>query len=88
MILNTAAYTLVDGAEDHPETAHAVNTFAVESLARQASEIGAKLIHFSTDFVFERTGPQNAPAGRPPKTLRPPLTLPLSAPLQSFPKTL
>lgn len=51
-IVNCAAYTAVDRAEDDPGAALAVNALGVENLARLAGEIGAKLVHFSSDYVF------------------------------------
>lgn len=53
IIINCAAYTHVDAAEQNPVAALAVNAWAARSLARAASEIDATLIHFSTDFVFD-----------------------------------
>ena len=53
VLVNCAAYNNVDGAEDAPETALAVNAFAVLSLARTAARAGATLVHFSSDFVFD-----------------------------------
>jgi len=53
VILNASAYTNVDGAEDDPVSALAVNAWAVQSLARAATDTGAALVHFSTDFVFD-----------------------------------
>ena len=53
VIINCAAYNDVDGAEDHPVAAFAVNAFAVRTLARAAREVGAVLVHYSTDFVFD-----------------------------------
>lgn len=55
VIINGAAYNDVDGAEDDPVEALAVNAFAVRSLARAAVEAGATLVTFSTDFVFDGT---------------------------------
>lgn len=52
VVINCAAYNNVDGAEDDPVTAFAVNAFAVRSLARAARAAGAALVHYSTDFVF------------------------------------
>src|SRR5574337_79221 len=53
LILNTAAYHRVDECEDFPERAFAVNAIAVRELAVTAQEIGATLVHFSTDYVFD-----------------------------------
>jgi dTDP-4-dehydrorhamnose reductase len=53
LVVNCAAYNDVDGAEDAPDTALAVNAFAVASLARTAGRVGATLVHFSSDFVFD-----------------------------------
>lgn len=58
-ILNCAAYSHVDGAEDAPLIAFAVNALAVRSLAQAAAEQGATLVHFSSDFVFD--GETDAP---------------------------
>lgn len=52
VIVNTAAYTDVDGAESDRELAFAVNETGVKNLAAVAKEIGAVLIHYSTDYVF------------------------------------
>jgi dTDP-4-dehydrorhamnose reductase len=53
VIVNCAAFNDVDGAEDRPEQALAVNAFAVRSLALAAERAGAALVHYSTDFVFD-----------------------------------
>ena len=53
VIINSAAYNDVDGAEDHPVVALNSNAFAVRSLARAAARHGATLVHYSTDFVFD-----------------------------------
>lgn len=55
VIINCAAYNDVDGAQRDPETALAVNAWAVRSLARAASDLDATFVHFSTDFVFDGT---------------------------------
>ncbi len=54
VLINCAAYTDVDGAERNPETAMEVNGTAVGTIATEAHRVGAGLIHFSTDFVYER----------------------------------
>lgn len=51
-IINAAAYTAVDKAESEPEIAAALNFNAVEQLALSASELSARVLHVSTDFVF------------------------------------
>ncbi len=55
VIVNAAAWTDVDGAEDEPERAIAVNAVAAGRLAMLAREIGARIIHLSTDYVFDGT---------------------------------
>lgn len=52
LVVNCAAFTDVDGAEDRPSEAIAVNGLATGILARAAGACGAMLVHFSTDFVF------------------------------------
>ena len=53
LIVNCAAWNDVDGAEDQPSAALAINAFAVRSLARAAEATGATLVHYSSDFVFD-----------------------------------
>ncbi len=53
VVFNAGAYTNVDRAEDEPDLAFAVNAAAPETLARATTEAGAKLVHYSTDFVFD-----------------------------------
>lgn len=69
LILNTAAYHRVDECEDEPERAFGVNALAVRNLAMAAKGIGAVLVHFSTDYVFD--GRQSRPyqEGDPPGPL-------------------
>ena len=55
LIINPAAYTAVDKAESEPELAHAINARAPQVLAEEAARLGAALIHFSTDYVFDGT---------------------------------
>jgi dTDP-4-dehydrorhamnose reductase len=52
-VLNAAAYNLVDRAEDEREEAFAVNARAVGTLAAGCQALGATLVHFSTDYVFD-----------------------------------
>ena len=52
-IVNGVAYTDVDGSEDHPVDALNANAFVVRGLARAATSVGAALVHYSTDFVFD-----------------------------------
>ena len=51
-VINCAAYNLVDKAESAPEDAVAVNTWAARNLATICRDIGARFVHFSTDYVF------------------------------------
>lgn len=53
VILNAAAYTAVDMAEDDAVAAEVINTKAVEAMAKWAAENGALLVHYSTDYVFD-----------------------------------
>ncbi|MFK8068615.1 MAG: dTDP-4-dehydrorhamnose reductase [Gammaproteobacteria bacterium] len=53
LIVNAAAYTAVDQAEKEPELAMAVNAVAPGIMAEEAKKIGATLIHYSTDYVFD-----------------------------------
>ncbi|MFI3322367.1 MAG: dTDP-4-dehydrorhamnose reductase [Rikenellaceae bacterium] len=52
-VVNCAAYTAVDAAENDEDKAMAINGKAVENIARQSEKIGAKLVHISTDYVFD-----------------------------------
>lgn len=56
VIVNAAAYTAVDMAEDEPDLAYAINAEAVGVLAQEASRIGSWIIHYSTDYVFNGVG--------------------------------
>lgn len=55
-IINCAAYTAVDKAESEAEFAEKLNALGPANIARVAKECGAKLIHISTDYVFDGTG--------------------------------
>lgn len=54
-IVNPAAYTAVDKAESEFELAYAINAEAVRAIGEEAQRIGAGVIHFSTDYVFDGT---------------------------------
>ena len=58
VIVNAAAYTAVDKAESEPEMARTINALAPEVLAREAAQLGAWLVHYSTDYVFGGGGDQ------------------------------
>jgi len=53
VVFNATAWNRVDAAEAEPERAFAVNAHAPRTLARAASEVGARLVHVSTDYVFD-----------------------------------
>ncbi len=67
IVVNCAAFTDVDGAETKKELAHQVNSEAVANLAELSSELGFKLVHYSTDYVFpgERADREKCPDGYP-----------------------
>jgi len=56
VIVNAAAHTAVDKAEAEPELAHTLNALAPKVLAQEAAKLGAWLIHYSTDYVFDGSG--------------------------------
>ena len=58
VIVNAAAHTAVDKAESEPELARCLNVSAPEALAKAAAEVGAWLVHYSTDYVFNGHGDQ------------------------------
>ncbi|MGH9680332.1 MAG: SDR family oxidoreductase, partial [Candidatus Acidiferrales bacterium] len=59
LIVNAAAYTAVDRAESEEAAARAVNAEAPGIMAEEAKKLGAALVHFSTDYVFD--GSKTAP---------------------------
>ncbi|MDI4633984.1 dTDP-4-dehydrorhamnose reductase [Pelomonas sp. V22] len=65
VIVNAAAYTAVDKAESEPRLAQQINAAAVAALASIAKDLGALLVHYSSDYVFDGSGDQprdeNAP---------------------------
>jgi len=56
VIVNAAAHTAVDKAENEPEAARMVNALAPAAIASEASRLGAWLVHYSTDYVFDGSG--------------------------------
>lgn len=66
VMVNCTGYNSVDAAEEHPVDALAVNAYAVRSLARAANGIGAALVHYSTDFVFDGVAPTPRTESDPP----------------------
>ena len=56
LIINAAAYTAVDKAESEPELARTINALAPGILAQEAQKLGAWLVHYSTDYVFDGSG--------------------------------
>ena len=64
-VINAAAYTKVDDAEGNEDAAYAVNATGAENLAVAASEVGARLVQVSTDYVFDGDAttpyPEDAP---------------------------
>ena len=69
VVINAAAYTDVDGAEKEREKAWAVNADGVRNVAEAAKEVGATMVHYSTDYVFpgdnERGYTEDDQAGPP-----------------------
>jgi dTDP-4-dehydrorhamnose reductase len=67
VIVNAAAHTAVDKAEGEPDLARALNALAPGVLAREAAALGALLVHYSTDYVFDGSGSlprdEQAPTG-------------------------
>lgn len=53
VVFNAAAYTNVDRAEEEPDVAYQANAIGAETLARVTASLGVKLVHYSTDFVFD-----------------------------------
>lgn len=69
LIVNAAAYTAVDRAEGDAEAAYRINRDAVQWLAEGATRVGARLVHVSTDFVFDGKASQPYRIGDPTSPL-------------------
>jgi dTDP-4-dehydrorhamnose reductase len=66
LIVNAAAHTAVDKAESEPDLARAINATAPGVMAEEAAALGATLVHYSTDYVFDGSGSARATKTRPP----------------------
>ncbi len=69
VVINAAAYTAVDKAESESETAYAVNESGAEHLAIMCKELGARMVHISTDFVFDGSNTKPYPTDAQPNPL-------------------
>jgi dTDP-4-dehydrorhamnose reductase len=56
VVVNAAAYTAVDRAESEPDLCRRINALAPEAMAAECSRLGAWLVHYSTDYVFDGSG--------------------------------
>ncbi|MHA0916207.1 dTDP-4-dehydrorhamnose reductase [Kosakonia cowanii] len=56
VIVNSAAYTAVDKAESERELAYTINALSVEAMAREAANLDACVVHYSSDYVFPGSG--------------------------------
>lgn len=68
VVVNCAAYTNVDGAESDQARAHAVNAAGPQYIAQACARAGARMVHISTDYVFDGDFGGAAPA--PLRTVR------------------
>ena len=59
VIFNAGAYTAVDKAESEPDLAHAINAFAPGIIGEEAARMGALVIHYSSDYVFDGTNAES-----------------------------
>jgi dTDP-4-dehydrorhamnose reductase len=65
VVVNCAAFTDVDGAEDQEDLARRINGDAVGALAARCAQVGARLVHYSTDYVFDGQGRAPYPVDAP-----------------------
>jgi len=61
VLINTAAYVRVDDCETNQDLAYKVNALGARNMAVIAEELGAKLVHLSTDYVFGGETTRNTP---------------------------
>jgi dTDP-4-dehydrorhamnose reductase len=66
VVVNAAAYTNVDGAEDHRQEAFRINALGAEMVAEACRDRGLTLLHISTDYVFPGEKPEGYSPGDPP----------------------
>jgi dTDP-4-dehydrorhamnose reductase len=71
LVISAAAYTAVDRAEDEPELAHAINVTGAAYVAEAASQVGASVLHLSTDYIFsgEKSHPYDERCPADPRTV-------------------
>jgi dTDP-4-dehydrorhamnose reductase len=69
LIINASGYTAVDKAESERDLAYAINATAPGAMAQAATEIGARMLHISTDFVFDGTAHLPYPPDAPTSAL-------------------
>src|SRR5690242_14416050 len=69
VVFNAAAYNRVDVAEKEPQAAFLINALAVRNLALACRQIDARLVHFSTDYVFDGEADQPYVEDDPPHPL-------------------
>jgi len=66
IVINAAAYTNVDGAEEEKEAAFVINETGVKNIAQAAKDLDATLVHYSTDYVFSGTKSDGYAENDPP----------------------
>ena len=69
VIVNAAAHTAVDKAESEPELARQINALTPALIATEAARLGALLVHYSTDYVFDGSGKHPRDEASPPEPL-------------------
>ncbi len=69
LVINAGAYTAVDAAENERERAYAINARAPQVLAEEAKRLGAVLLHYSTDYVFDGMASTPYPESAEPNPL-------------------
>jgi dTDP-4-dehydrorhamnose reductase len=75
VVINCAAYTAVDDAERDPDRAYAINAAGPEHIAQACAQAGARLVHISTDYVFDGDFGESAPRPYEPDDATGPLSV-------------